>query len=338
MFFLKAFYSFSSWMNLKQGFSSSCFENPLFRPHLPTASKVLCAHYPVCCVSVKTVHVPIVPLTSFGFTWPSRLPSLPAEAGRVSKRNLDFEQPQKIHIFFCKTRQNSKEGKEKEILVNELGNSQAGGKYFQQTVPRFKFRIKLSFKLHDLDIQTPAPDNPSFKMMFLPQRWNFFQVWWSRVQHYPDHLYCPKLDCSAHNMAALLYSELCNTVTHVPAPPGYVLLQQPFIFNIVEKQRCRKVNVELLSRQESPLEPWRPGNGHPGRQTCPFPRKKVKCLEFVANGWKMGQYLRQSIPIWWISFARFHDTIKWKPFYSESWTLQKTFSPLVYPPSPSACP
>ena len=105
-------------------------------------------------------------------------------------------------------------------------------------------------------------------MMFLPQRWNFFQVWWSRVQHYPDHLYCPKLDCSAHNMAALLYSELCNTVTHVPAPPGYVLLQQSFIFNIVEKQRCRKVNVELLSRQESPLEPWRPGNWErPPRKT-----------------------------------------------------------------------
>ena len=163
---LKALCSFSSWLNLKQGFSSSCFENPLFRPHLPTASKVLCAHYPVCCVSVKTVYVPIVPLTSFGFTWPSRLPSLPAEAGRVSKRNLGFEQPQKIHIFFCKTRQNSKEGKEKEILVNELGNSQAGGKYFQQTVPRFKFRIKLSFKLHDLDIQTPAPDNPLSKWCF----------------------------------------------------------------------------------------------------------------------------------------------------------------------------
>ena len=170
---LKALCSFSSWLNLKQGFSSSCFKNPLFRPHLPTASKVLCAHYPVCCVSVKTVHVPIVPLTSFGFTWPSRLPSLPAEAGRVSKRNLGFEQPQKIHIFFCRTRQNSKEGKEKEILVNELGNSQAGGKYFQQTVPQFKFRIRLSFKLHDLDIQTPAPDNPCFKMMFLLQRRNF---------------------------------------------------------------------------------------------------------------------------------------------------------------------
>ena len=40
---LKALCSFSSWLNLKQGFSSSCFENPLFRPHLPTASKVLCA-------------------------------------------------------------------------------------------------------------------------------------------------------------------------------------------------------------------------------------------------------------------------------------------------------
>ena len=223
-----------------------------------------CVRITLCATSVKTVYVPIVPLTSFGFTWPSRLPSLPAEAGRVSKRNL----PQKIHIFFCKTRQNSKEGKEKEILVNELGNSQAGGKYFQQTVPQFKFRIRLSFKLHDLDIQTPAPDNPCFKMMFLLQRRNFFQVWWSRVQHYPDHLYCPKLDCSAHNMAALLYSELCNTVTHVPAPPGYVLLQQPFIFNIVEKQRCRKVNVELLSRQESPLEPWRPGNWErPPRKT-----------------------------------------------------------------------
>ena len=119
------------------------------------------------------MYVPIVPPISFGFTWSSRLPSLPAEAGRVSKKNLDFEQLQKIRIFFCKTRQNSKEGKEKEMLVYELGNSQAGGKYYQQTVPGFKFRIRLSFKLHVLDIQIPAPDNPSFKMMFLPQQWNF---------------------------------------------------------------------------------------------------------------------------------------------------------------------
>ena len=148
-------------------------------------------------------------------------------------------------------------------------------------------------------------------------------------------LLCPQYGYSS----ALLYSELCNTVTHVPAPPGYVLLQQPFIFNIVEKQLCRKVDVELLSRQESPLEPWRPGNGHPGRQTCPFPRKKVKCLEFVANGWKMGQLPQTEHPhMMNFMISWFHDTIKWKPFYSESWTLQKTFSPLVYPPSPSACP
>ena len=156
-----------------------------------------------------------------------------------------------------------------------------------------------------------------------------------------NHLYCPKLDCSAHNMAALLYSELCNTVTHVPAPPGYVLLQQPFISNIVEKQRCREVNVELLSRQESPLEPWRPGNWErPPRKTdLSLSQEESQVSWICCKRLKNGSITsRQSIPICWISFARFHDTIKWKPFYSESWTLQKTFSPLVYPPSPSACP
>ena len=106
------------------------------------------------------------------------------------------------------------------------------------------------------------------------------------MQHYPDHLYCPKLDCSAHNMAALLYSQLCNTVTHVPARPGYVLLQQPFIFNIVEKQRCRKVNVELLSGKNRLLSLGGLGTATQEDRLVPFPGRKSSVLNLLQTAEK----------------------------------------------------
>ena len=147
-------------------------------------------------------------------------------------------------------------------------------------------------------------------------------------------LLCPQYGCSAL-LWTLQHCHSCSCSTWLRSSATVIHIQHCRETTMQEGE-CR---ITLQARIASwALEAWELGTATQEDRLVPFPGRKSSVLNLLQTTEKWVNYLRQSIPIWWISFARFHDTIKWKPFYSESWTLQKTFPPLVYPPTPSACP
>ena len=147
-------------------------------------------------------------------------------------------------------------------------------------------------------------------------------------------LLCPQYGCSAL-LWTLQHCHSCSCSTWLRASATTIHIQHCRETTMQEGE-CR---ITLQARIASwALEAWELGTATQEDRLVPFPGRKSSVLNLLQTAEKWVNYLRQSIPICWISFARFLDTIKWKPLNSEIWTLQKTFSPLVYPPSPSACP